>query len=62
MSETKSRMMNAEWDVLVSTPESQRFLADLAAEARVEIAVGTTQDVDELFDEVEDYNQVIRRR
>ncbi|HLJ80886.1 MAG TPA: hypothetical protein VKT52_05320 [Ktedonobacterales bacterium] len=39
----------AEWDALVSTPESQRFLAKLAQEARAEAAAGTTRDLDELL-------------
>lgn len=38
-----------EWDALVSTPESQRFLATLAEEARQEIAEGKTRDLDELL-------------
>lgn len=32
------------WDALVSTPESQRFLADLAAETRAAIARGDTEE------------------
>jgi ubiquinone biosynthesis protein UbiJ len=39
----------AEWDALVSTPESQDFLAELAEEARMENAAGTTRDLDELL-------------
>ena len=39
----------AEWDEIASTPESQRFLAELADEARAEIAAGTTRDLDELL-------------
>ena len=38
---------DAEWDLIASTPESQRFLADLADEALAEIATGTTRDLDE---------------
>ena len=38
-----------EWDELVSSPESQRVLAELAAEARAEMAAGTTRDLDELL-------------
>jgi hypothetical protein len=37
------------WQRLVSTPESQHFLAQLAGEARAEIAAGTTRDLDELL-------------
>jgi hypothetical protein len=36
---------------LVATPESQAFLAQLAEEARVENAAGTTRDLDKLLDE-----------
>lgn len=43
-----------EWDALVTTPESQRFLAELAAEARSEIAAGTTRDLDELLEAAEE--------
>ena len=32
-----------EWDALVASPDSQRFLARLAAEARQEDATGQTQ-------------------
>ena len=39
----------AEWDALVSTPESKRFLAQLAEEARAENAAGLTRDLDELL-------------
>lgn len=39
----------AEWDTLVSTPESQEFLAELAREAREETATGTTRDLNELL-------------
>jgi hypothetical protein len=39
----------AEWDELVSTPESQAFLDELAEEARKETAAGTTRDLDELL-------------
>lgn len=38
-----------EWDALVQTPESQRFLAELSAEVDREIADGTTRDLDELL-------------
>jgi hypothetical protein len=37
------------WADMVSTPESQRLLAELAAEARTEIAAGTTRDLDTLL-------------
>jgi DnaJ-domain-containing protein 1 len=33
------------WDALVSTPESQRFLAQLADEVRKEEAAGQTEEV-----------------
>lgn len=33
-----------EWDELVSTPESQRFLAELATETRAAIARGDTEE------------------
>ncbi|HUY76888.1 MAG TPA: hypothetical protein VMV29_08955 [Ktedonobacterales bacterium] len=33
-----------EWDTLVATPESQAFLAELAAETRAAIAAGETED------------------
>ena len=33
------------WDALVSTPESQRFLAQLADEIRKEDAAGQTEEV-----------------
>ena len=33
-----------EWDALVATPGSQRFLEELAAEARAEDAAGETQE------------------
>lgn len=33
-----------EWDALVSTPESQRLLARLAAEARADIARGEVEE------------------
>lgn len=36
-----------EWDALVSSPESQRFLARLAAEARREDAAGETLEADD---------------
>jgi delta 1-pyrroline-5-carboxylate dehydrogenase len=39
----------AEWDAIVSTPESQDFLAQLAEEARTETEAGTTRDLDELL-------------
>ena len=38
-----------EWDALVSKPGSQRFLQQLAAEARAEQAAGTTRDLDEVL-------------
>lgn len=38
-----------EWDELVKTPESQRFLAKLSAEVDEEIAEGKTRDLDELL-------------
>lgn len=38
-----------EWDALVSTPGSQRFLDMLAEEARKENAAGLTRDLDELL-------------
>ena len=37
------------WDELVSTLESQHLLAELAAEARAEIAANATRDLDELL-------------
>jgi len=39
----------AEWDAIVSTPESKRFLAQLAEEAQAENAAGSTRDLDELL-------------
>lgn len=48
-----------EWDALVSTPESQRFLAELAEEARAEIAAGTTRDLDELLEAAEDAENTV---
>ena len=33
-----------EWDTLVASPESQRFLAELAAETRAAIANGETEE------------------
>jgi hypothetical protein len=41
----------AEWDDLVSTPESQDFLVQLAEQARQETAAGKTRDLDELLEE-----------
>ncbi len=38
-----------DWDALVQTPESQRFLAELSAEVDREIAAGKTRDLDELL-------------
>ncbi|MCA1599732.1 MAG: hypothetical protein LC769_12105 [Chloroflexi bacterium] len=38
-----------DWDILVGGPESQRFLLELTAEARAEIAAGKTRDLDELL-------------
>lgn len=38
-----------EWDALVSTPDSQRFLDMLAEEARQENAAGLTRDLNELL-------------
>ncbi len=45
----EAELEEREWDALVSTPESQRFLAMLAEEARQETAEGTTRDLDELL-------------
>lgn len=45
----EAELEEREWDALVSTPESQRFLAMLAEEARQEIAEGKTRDLDELL-------------
>lgn len=45
----EAELEEREWDALVSTPESQRFLAMLAEEARQEIAQGKTRDMDELL-------------
>jgi len=39
----------AEWDDLVSSPESRAFLAQLAQEAREANASGTARDLDELL-------------
>lgn len=39
----------AEWDAIVSTPESQDFLAQLAEEAHADTAAGSTRDLDELL-------------
>ncbi|HUY77556.1 MAG TPA: hypothetical protein VMV29_12355 [Ktedonobacterales bacterium] len=39
----------AEWKAIVSTPESRKFLAQLAEEARAENAAGSTRDLDELL-------------
>lgn len=38
-----------EWDAFVGAPESQRFLAELTAEAQAEIAAGETRSLDELL-------------
>lgn len=38
-----------QWTALVSAPESQQFLNELAAEARAEIAAGKTRDLDDLL-------------
>lgn len=45
----EAELEEREWDALVSTPESQRFLAMLAEEARQETAESTTRDLDELL-------------
>jgi DnaJ-domain-containing protein 1 len=45
----EAELEEREWDALVSTPGSQRFLAILAEEARQEIAEGKTRDLDELL-------------
>lgn len=43
-----------EWDALVSTPESQQFLAELSREIDEQIAAGEIRDLDELLDAAED--------
>lgn len=42
---------NAEWDMLVSTPESQAFLDTLDEEARIAHETGTDRDLDEFLRE-----------
>jgi len=37
------------WQGLVATPDSQRFLTQLAREARSQIAAGTTRELDEIL-------------
>ena len=45
----EAELEEREWDALVSTPGSQRFLTMLAEEARRETAEGKTRDLDELL-------------
>jgi hypothetical protein len=45
----EAELEQTEWESIVSSRESQDFLAELAAEARVETAAGKTRDLDEIL-------------